>query len=426
MKHRMNKMKWMVVLMVLGAAFNASAVLIAAESFQTSGEIDDYTAELHVTHEANHKIVAGNYGFNEDEPWVNITGAVMCNGTPEITDHSAITTFPGRTSELGSLRIKPQKNINRNSRRNLAITSLPLSSTYFLSGLIRLGELSHLRDGQDLSMGFKYTIADVEQYKIDDGMHFGVRRHDGAAYLTASAGGNTYDLFDLTSHDAEVFQIVIRLDVNAAGNDTLTAWYAANGATELTLGLTSTSVETWDSAQDLKMLVAQQKSTYDYDPFGSRFDEVRLGTEFADVTTLPEPGLPGGYEAWIGNYPSAGILTNRTDNPDDDSLNNLYEWGLGGDPTNGTDIGHVPTYGMVESGGTNVLEYVYAKRNNADLLGLTYHLEQNTSLIVGTWTNDNYSVEGTGALDGKFNSVTNTLPIDIEDIQFLRLIIQDN
>ena len=424
-------MKWMVVLTFLGAVFNASAVLIAAESFQTSAETDDYTADLHVAATANSKIVVGNVGFNTAEPWVNPTGAITANGTG--LTHSGVVALAEQSS-LGALRVQPAVSggiaLDRNSRRNLGTLPPPLASTYYLSGLVKLGELNDLRGGQDLSVGFEYTVA-ANVYSVSNGMHFGVRREaddglGGAAYLTASAAGASWDLLDLTGHYGETFQIVLRLDVSATGNETLNVWYAVDGATTLTLGLDAVNIETWDDEWDLKMLIAQGKSTYNFNPFGARFDEIRLGTEFADVTTLPEPGLSGRYEAWIGNYPSAGALTNRTDNPDGDALNNLYEWGLGGDPTNGTDIGHVPTYGIGNNGGTNVLEYVYPKRNNADILGLTYHLEQNTDLITGTWTNDNYLVGGTGTLDGEFNSVTNTVPTTTEDVQFLKLIIQDN
>ena len=429
MKHGMNRMKWMVVLMFFGAAFNVSAVLIAAESFQTSVWEENYSWETPIVDPVNQKVIIGNIGFSKDEPWTHLTGAVQPNGSPNVTTHDAIVPFVDGGEydwdPSGNVRITPGDVIGgRNSRRRLATTP-PLSDTYFLSGLVRLGSPDHLVDGQDLSWGFLDTIS-TNEYKVTNGMHFGVRKHGGTAYLTASAAGNTYDLFDLTGHDAEVFQIVLRLDVSAAGNETFSVWYAVDGATAMGIGLGATSVETWSGVGDLGVLVGQVGSTTNVAMFGSRFDEVRLGTEWADVTLLPDPGLSGAYEAWIGSYPSAGAETNRTDNPDGDSLNNLYEWGLGGDPTNSADIGHVPTYGIVESGGTNWLEYVYAKFNNAGALGLAYYLELNPDLISGTWTNSNYSITGAGVLDGEFNAVTNVVPTDIEDVQFLRLIIQEN
>ncbi len=131
------------------------------------------------------------------------------------------------------------------------------------------------------------------------------------------------------------------------------------------------------------------------------------------------------YMAWISKY-SVGSETNMEDNPDADSLNNLYEWGLGGDPTNSFDVGHVPTYGIIKSGGTNWFEFVHAKRTDADHIGLTYHLEQNTNLADGVWTNANYEVVGTSVLDTKFDIVTNRVSTDVEASQFLKLIIEPN
>lgn len=131
------------------------------------------------------------------------------------------------------------------------------------------------------------------------------------------------------------------------------------------------------------------------------------------------------FEAWMAQFPSAGSETNQMDNPDNDSLNNLYEWALGGDPTNGADIGHVPVYGILEDGGSTWLEYTYAKRNDAASLGLTYHLEQTTDLV-DSWVDGNYDVVDTGVLDGEFDAVTNRVSTEVESEQFLRLIVETN
>ena len=147
-------------------------------------------------------------------------------------------------------------------------------------------------------------------------------------------------------------------------------------------------------------------------------DEFRISSTDAAPSASP-------YETWIAQFVSAGSETNKTDNPDGDSLNNVYEWGLGGDPTNSADIGYVPTYGMVEDGGADWLEYIYAQRNDAGDLGLTYWLDQKTDLVTGTWTSNNYEV-GTGMLDAEFDAVTNRLPTAIEDVQFIKLMIESN
>ena len=300
MKYSKNTVKWMVVAVFAGVAFSAQAVLIGSESFQTTVSSSDYTADVHVTDASNNKIVVGNTGFGTAEPWLNTTGAITANGWNGMT-HSGVV---GLTLS-GCLRIQPQSSVNRNSRRNLAAVPVT-SSTYYLSGLVRLGALNNLRDGQDLSVGFKQYISDGE-YNIGNGMHFGMRRHGGTAYLTASAAGSTYDLLDITGSEANVFQIVLKLDANAGGNDTFSAWYAADGDTSLTEGLAATSLETWSDAGYLRRMVAQEKSTYAFNPFGGRFDEIRLGTELADVTTIPEPATLG----LIGLAAGAIFVTRR-------------------------------------------------------------------------------------------------------------------
>ena len=131
------------------------------------------------------------------------------------------------------------------------------------------------------------------------------------------------------------------------------------------------------------------------------------------------------YVQWANQYPTMGSETNKTDDPDLDGLNNLYEWGLGGDPTNGADLGHIPTFGIIEDSGTNWFEYLYAKRNDSDDLGLDYYLELLPDLVIGSWASNNYVV-GIGTLDAEFDTVTNRIPTDAEDEQFIKLMIESN
>ena len=146
---------------------------------------------------------------------------------------------------------------------------------------------------------------------------------------------------------------------------------------------------------------------------------------WAPMLTLKYAGVPA-YPAWISQYPGVGAATNMTDNPDGDILNNLAEFALGGNPADPADRGHVPTSGIAEVGGTNWFGYVYAKRENAEAKGLTYSVEQNTDLVYGVWTTNTVEVLGSGTLDSEFNTVTNRIPADVEDRQFLKLIIESN
>ena len=148
-------------------------------------------------------------------------------------------------------------------------------------------------------------------------------------------------------------------------------------------------------------------------------------THTAPTLSLEYLKVPA-FSAWIGQYPGVGSSTNKMDNPDGDSLDNLSEWALGGNPDDAGDIGHVPASGLVDEGGTNWFTYGYAKRNDAAALGLTYTVEQNTDIGFPSWTNDNYEVVGSGGLDAEFDTVTNRMPTEAESKQFLRLLIESN
>jgi hypothetical protein len=128
------------------------------------------------------------------------------------------------------------------------------------------------------------------------------------------------------------------------------------------------------------------------------------------------------FSKWSDRY-EMGVMTNMLDNADGDSASNLGEWALGGNPTNINDVGYV-LFRAGQAAGSNEFEYVYAKRNNADILGLEYYLEVSTNLVAGAWTNDDYEVVGTGVLDAEFDVVTNRLTHPSRSVQFIRLIIE--
>ena len=158
--------------------------------------------------------------------------------------------------------------------------------------------------------------------------------------------------------------------------------------------------------------------------FSGYMDELRFSPKAFDPWRFLN-AAGGHYSAWINQY-GAGAETNMIDNPDGDILNNLSEWGIGGDPTNPADIGWFPRHAITEIGGTNWFEYIYARRNDAAALRLAYYLEHTTNLLDDSWTNANYAVVGTGALDADFDTVTNRVATDAEPVQFLKLIIETN
>ena len=64
--------------------------------------------------------------------------------------------------------------------------------------------------------------------------------------------------------------------------------------------------------------------------FNGAIDEIRIsGIARPASSFLKFPYT--NFEEWIAGF-GLGSATNATDNPDNDALNNLYEFGLGGDP----------------------------------------------------------------------------------------------
>jgi len=109
-----------------------------------------------------------------------------------------------------------------------------------------------------------------------------------------------------------------------------------------------------------------------------------------------------------------GALTNDYDS---DGLANLAEYALGGNPTNGMDVGAVPA--LVRSDGT--LQYVHARRN--DDSDLVYTVETSTNLVSGVWTNTGYTVDGSSSGGATLDYVTNSVPA-MENEMFMRLEIE--
>ena len=129
------------------------------------------------------------------------------------------------------------------------------------------------------------------------------------------------------------------------------------------------------------------------------------------------------FTDWAEEYGLRGADALSTNDYDGDGLGNLYEYGLGGDPTNPSSQGILPTFGT-DGGGTNGFRYVYPRRSDP-ASGIAYHLELTTNLVSGVWTNAGYETVGAGPIDSEFDAVTNRIPAAAEDEQYIRLIIEE-
>ena len=152
---------------------------------------------------------------------------------------------------------------------------------------------------------------------------------------------------------------------------------------------------------------------------GANF-EGSSGASFV-INEVSTDSIAGGYDAWVSRW--GQDIGTQTDDPDNDGLENLYEYGLNGDPTNGLDRGIPPVYGIIDSGGSNVFGYVYPQLASDQNSGLIYSLELSTDLALGMWTNSEYVVTGTNVTGNTLDFVTNTTDT-VDGEKFIRLVIE--
>jgi hypothetical protein len=122
-----------------------------------------------------------------------------------------------------------------------------------------------------------------------------------------------------------------------------------------------------------------------------------------------------GYESWSNDY---ALVEGQYGDDDTDGVLNIYEYGQGGDPTNGTVSPAVlPVYSV--SGGT--MEYIHTQRAGDD--AISYYLELTDTLTPTAWTNDGYVVSGTNVTGGTVDYVTNQIPTTDPE-KFIQFIIE--
>jgi len=128
---------------------------------------------------------------------------------------------------------------------------------------------------------------------------------------------------------------------------------------------------------------------------------------------------PNGYNAWADQY---ALIYGPDGHDDADGLANLYEYGVGGDPTNELDMGYAVEF-WIE--GTNGI-YVHPQLSDPNS-GIRYSLELTDNLASNLWTTNGYIVAGTfpdGYTNG-LDAVTNHIFTEGKNEQFIRLRVED-
>lgn len=192
-------------------------------------------------------------------------------------------------------------------------------------------------------------------------------------------------------------------------------WHSGTGHTRTVTGITAAAL-------------GNQLGGLHYD---GMMDDVRLYAvvlDAAEVAGLYESSQnANNYSAWTWSFGLTGSDANWDANTDGDELNNLGEYALGGDPTNGNYIGYRPTISKYAGVDTNGVEYVYARRLGTEN-ELSYYLEMTDGLVEPVWGNGSYlelPTEGTLPGDENFEAVTNLVDTTGKTNEFIRLMIEE-
>jgi len=261
-------------------------------------------------------------------------------------------------------------------------------------------------DRQQSWVGFQFDLDTLEIRFHEAGIDpSGIR--DNLLYAVVF-NGNTATTGGVDDNPLEQDDLyVVRIDFSDSGNEQVYVFKNPNLTEVPTLGsaISTYSIELGSTLSALEL--NSNGALPDL-----KVDEIRVGTTYSSV--VPTGLSPYGIWATLHD-----LSEGETGDDDSDGLQNLAEYGLGGDPTNSLDQGILPVFGNTGSW----FNYIHVQRT--DDPALVYYLETTTNLVSGTWTNSGYTVAATNTTGGTFDYVTNTIPV-VEDETFIRLIIENN
>ena len=127
------------------------------------------------------------------------------------------------------------------------------------------------------------------------------------------------------------------------------------------------------------------------------------------------------YATWADSFGLTGADTNLTADVEPDGLDNLMEYGLGGDPTTNDAAAIAPVSYIADDAGTDYLYHVHNQRTDDSALSFTVGA---TPDLVATPADPNeVSLVGESAESGGFKSVTNRTEAST-DAKFINLTVE--
>jgi len=121
------------------------------------------------------------------------------------------------------------------------------------------------------------------------------------------------------------------------------------------------------------------------------------------------------YDSWIGGY---GVGDTAMDaDPDVDGYDNLFEYGVGGNPNDAGVNGNIPETSTVG----DWFYYVHYERTGKDDVGLSYALEAGSDLVNTNWSAGNLDLVGSGVGPSGYTVYTNRVSTETLGTQFIKL-----
>jgi len=379
----------------------SSALAIAFGGYDTAMQIDNIVI----------------FPTNYTPPLVGAGNVVMFGGAASVFEGS-VEVNNAFVSQIGAGEIVQWNGLNSDG------------GTFGASGTLHKqaagASLTNTLNSLVLTSQYIYSTDPTRTNTYTSGNQLGIGSSSGPANFQESAG--TVWTFDFNRR-IELKQIVftgmdspandhMRIIVDGVTNDLYTI---DTEETDAWSGVANTEVYTFTNAV---MVPAGADITVATHLSGSPANN-KWGL-YGVVVTVPDLTSAELYAEWIAQYVTGmSGQTNLTDDPDGDEVNNLYEYALGGIPTNGTDRGIASEYGIVEDGGTTYFEYIHVQRDDAGQRGLIYYLLTDDDLVLSPgWTQGAYVVgTNTGYGVAGFDSVINRVPAT-EGQRFFKLEVE--
>ncbi len=289
MRKYYSRMLVTVVMWAVGSAV-VSASLIASDSFVTSGSADTnngiYQAGLGIYSVPNKYVQGGSMVGFEASDWAGSSGILKANST-------GLTSGGATYATGGSLRYDGKVDTTTRAVRH-ALDAYTGSSTYYVSMLMSseiLATVGSVYGG--FNSGTDAYVADPA-YGIFFGFAGNGTGMDLVIRQRESFGGGVFGLTNTVLAAASAnttYQLVAKIDVNANGSEeAVTVWLNPTSMSDTPVATFGTGAGVFSMQNDTSISVMSMSANN----FGGgvSFDEMRLGTTWADVA-VPEPATIG-------------------------------------------------------------------------------------------------------------------------------------